>query len=87
MYRRSPSRSGRFSSRPACDHTSERYKELEPYCGAVVHDRVVDEGDIITAGGVSSAIDAGLYLVQKWAGADARTRIATQRDYPYRLNP
>ena len=61
-------------------------KELEPYCGTVVHDRVVDEGDTITAGGVSSAIDAGLHVVQRLAGADARTRIATQMDYPYRWN-
>ena len=63
------------------------YQELEPYCGTVVHDRVVDDGDIITAGGVSSAIDLGLYLVEKLVGADARTRIATQMDYPYRWNP
>ena len=70
----------------ATTHPSAR-KELEPYCRAVVHDRVVDEGDIITAGGVSSAIDAGLYLVEKLAGADARDQIASQMDYPYRWNP
>jgi transcriptional regulator GlxA family with amidase domain len=59
-------------------------RELEPYCGTVVRERVVDEGDVITAGGVSSSIDAGLHLVQKLAGADARDRIASQMDYPYR---
>jgi cyclohexyl-isocyanide hydratase len=59
-------------------------KELEPYCRTVVRERIVDEGAIITAGGVSSAIDAGLHLVQRLAGADARTRIAAQMDYPYR---
>ena len=63
------------------------YKELEPYCGVVVHERVVDEGDIITARGVSSAIDLGLHLVQRLAGADAHDRIATRMDYPYRWNP
>jgi len=62
------------------------YKELEPYCGAVVQERVVDEGDIITSGGSSSAIDTGLHLVQRLAGADARARIATQMDYPYQWN-
>ena len=61
-------------------------KELEQYCRAAVPDRVVDEGDIITAGGVSSAIDAGLHLVQRLAGPDARVRIATQMDYPYKWN-
>jgi cyclohexyl-isocyanide hydratase len=47
---------------------------------------VVDEGDVVTAGGVSSAIDAGLHIVQKLAGAEARARIAAQMDYPYRWN-
>ncbi len=61
-------------------------KELEPYCGTVVRERVVDEGDVITAGGVACAIDAGLHLVQKLAGAEARARIAAEMDYPYRWN-
>jgi transcriptional regulator GlxA family with amidase domain len=60
------------------------YKELAPYCESVVQDRVVDEGDIVTAGGVSSAIDAGLHIVQRVAGSEARERIAAQMDYPYR---
>ncbi len=59
------------------------YTELQAYCRSVVHDRVVDEGDIVTAGGVLSAIDAGLHIVQKLAGAEARSRIAAQMDYPY----
>jgi len=63
------------------------FKELEPYCREVVRDRVVDEGDIITAGGVSSALDLGLSVVERLAGPDARTRIAAQMDYPYRWNP
>lgn len=59
------------------------FKELEPYCRSVVDDRVVDEGEVITARGVSSAIDAGLHVVQRLAGADARARVAAQMDYPY----
>lgn len=59
------------------------YKELEPYCEHVIPARIVDEGDVVTAGGVSSAIDAGLHLVQKLAGVEARRRITTQMDYPY----
>jgi cyclohexyl-isocyanide hydratase len=60
--------------------------ELEPYCREVLHERVVDEGEVITAGGVSSAIDAGLHVVERLAGPDARVRIAAQMDYPYRWN-
>ena len=74
---------GFLRGRRATTHPSA-YKELEPYCGVVVRERVVDEGDIITARGVSSSIDMGLHLVQRLAGADARDRIATQMDYPYR---
>ncbi len=77
---------GFLRGRRATTHPSA-YQELKPYCGAVVHDRVVDEGDVVTAGGVSSSIDLGLYLVEKWAGPDARMQIATQMDYPYRWNP
>jgi cyclohexyl-isocyanide hydratase len=76
---------GFLQGRRATTHPSA-YKELEPYCGRVVRERVVDEGDIITARGVSSAIDMGLHLVQRLAGPEARDRVATQMDYPYRWN-
>ena len=76
---------GFLHGRRATTHPNA-YKELEPYCATVVRDRVVDEGDVITARGVSSAIDAGLHLVQRLAGAEARDRIAAQMDYPYRWN-
>jgi transcriptional regulator GlxA family with amidase domain len=59
------------------------YKELEPYCAAVVQQRIVDEGGIITGGGVSTSIDLGLHVVQRLVGADARARMAKQMDYPY----
>lgn len=74
---------GFLRGRRATTHPNA-YKELEAYCGSVIQDRVVDDGDIITARGVSSAIDAGLHIVKRFAGAQARARIAAQMDYPYR---
>lgn len=74
---------GLLQGRRATTHPSA-YKALEPHCAAVVHERIVDEGDIVTAGGVSSSIDLGLHLVQRWAGTEARDRVAAQMDYPYR---
>jgi len=59
------------------------FDELRPYCEQVVDERIVDEGDVITARGVTSAIDLGLYLCEKVAGSEVRERIATQMDYPY----
>ncbi len=60
------------------------FDELAPYCAKVVDQRIVDQGDVVTARGVTSAIDLGLYLVERLAGEAARARIAKQMDYPYR---
>jgi cyclohexyl-isocyanide hydratase len=59
------------------------FDELKPYCAAVMDQRVVDEGEIVTARGVTSSIDLGLHLVERLAGRKARVAIAKQMDYPY----
>jgi cyclohexyl-isocyanide hydratase len=38
---------------------------------------------VITARGVTSSIDAGLFVVRRLKGEDARLKIARQMDYPY----
>lgn len=73
---------GFLRGRRATTHPNA-YDELTPYCDDVVRQRIVDEGSIVTAGGVASSIDAGLHVVQKLAGPEARARIARQMDYPY----
>lgn len=77
---------GFLKGRRATTHPGA-YEELRPYCAAVIEERVVDEGDIVTAGGVTAGIDLGLYLVERFAGAEARTRVARQMDYPYTWRP
>ena len=58
------------------------YDLLRPYCREVVTDRrIVDEDGVVTAGGVSSSLDLGLYLVEKFWGAAARQKIAAQMEY------
>lgn len=74
---------GFLRGRRATTHPSA-LKELEPYCAAVVAQRIVDEGEVITAGGVTASIDLGLHVVERLGGADTRARIARQMDYPYR---
>lgn len=54
---------------------------LNHFAGEVSADRIVDEGQVITAGGVTSSIDLGLYLCEKIAGKDAREKIQAQMDY------
>lgn len=57
------------------------FAELRPYCREVVDERIVDEGAVITARGVTSSIDLGLYLVERLAGAEVATKIRRQMDY------
>ncbi len=55
---------------------------LRPLCREVVRDRrIVDEGRVVTAGGVSSSLDLGLYLVERHWGVAARDTIARQMEY------
>ncbi|HLO80008.1 MAG TPA: DJ-1/PfpI family protein [Chitinophagaceae bacterium] len=57
------------------------YENLKPYCREVSEERIVEDGDVITAGAVSASLDLGLYLCQKWAGEDARNEIRKKMDY------
>jgi transcriptional regulator GlxA family with amidase domain len=59
------------------------FEDLRPYCAHVVDKRVVDEGNIVTARGVTSSIDLGLYLCGKFAGYEVRERIRKQMDYQH----
>lgn len=59
----------------------QEYETLKKYCREVVPDRIVEDGNIITAGAVSSSIDLGLYLCEKWAGAKATEEIRKRMDY------
>ena len=57
------------------------YETLAPYCTEVMEERIVEDGEVITAGAVSSSIDLGLYLCEKWAGAGAREAIRKKMAY------
>lgn len=49
----------------------------------VVKARVVDDGDLITAGGVSSGIDLGLWLTERLAGSELSQRVREYLEYPH----
>jgi cyclohexyl-isocyanide hydratase len=59
----------------------QEYETLKPYCGEVVQERIVEDRQVITAGAVSSSLDLGLYLCQKWAGQEAAAEIRKRMDY------
>ena len=57
------------------------YETLRPYCAEVVKERLVVDGNVVTAGAVSSSLDLGLYLCEKWVGMEAREVIQQRMDY------
>ena len=74
-------RAGYLKDKRATTH-HRAYDLLRPYCREVATDqRIVDEGQVVTAGGVSSSLDLGLYLVERFWGAAAREKIAAQMEY------
>ncbi len=69
-----------LKGKKATTHPSE-LDHLRRYCSSVVRERIVEDGDVITAGGVTSSIDMGLYLCEKLAGSDVKEQIRLQMDY------
>ncbi len=63
---------GLLRGRPATTHWSalDLLVELDPSIEARPDDRFVDDGDLITAAGVSAGIDMALHLVDRLAGTD-----------------
>jgi transcriptional regulator GlxA family with amidase domain len=57
------------------------FETLAPFVLEVIRERVVEDGELITAGGVSSSLDLGLYLVHKIAGPEVMEEIRAQMEY------
>ncbi|OKP82503.1 thiamine biosynthesis protein ThiJ [Paenibacillus helianthi] len=73
---------GFLQDRWATTHPSA-YELLEPYCEQTVKTRIVQDGKVITGGGVSASIDLGLYIMSLLAGEAAMLAVKKQIDYPY----
>jgi cyclohexyl-isocyanide hydratase len=70
---------GRLRNKRATTHRSAM-NELERFGAAASSERVVDEGQLVTAGGVTAGIDLGLHLVRRLAGDAAYEKIASQME-------
>jgi transcriptional regulator GlxA family with amidase domain len=70
---------GVLDSRPATTHRSA-IGALAEYT-ETVDARVVDDGDVITAGGVTSGIDLALHLLDREFGEDVADEVATILEY------
>ncbi len=71
---------GFLKEKSATTHFSE-YDTLKPYCKKVLKQKIVEDGNIITAGAVSSSIDLGLYLCEKWVDKKAAFEIRKRMNY------
>lgn len=73
---------GLIGERPATTH--HQYWDELAGMGADVRrgERVVDDGDLVTSGGITSGLFLGLHLVERLLGADARRQVETEIELP-----
>lgn len=61
--------------------------EFRPLVGEAIDQRVVDDGDVITAGALTSGLDLGLHLVGRFLGDKiARSAMASLEYPPFAVN-
>jgi transcriptional regulator GlxA family with amidase domain len=74
---------GLLDGRPAVTHRSA-IDELRRSEAEVVDARVVDDGDVLTAGGVTSGIDLALHILERELGEDVATKVAREMEHERR---
>jgi transcriptional regulator GlxA family with amidase domain len=76
-------RTGLLDGRRATTHYSrlDELREQHPEVHVVDGQRVVDEGNVITAGGVTAGIDLGLHLVERWFGTELAAQVIEVMEY------
>ena len=72
---------GLTRGRPAVTH-HDAIDDLRAAGAEVVEARVVDDGDLVTAGGVTSGIDMALWLVERHYGAELADAVAAEIEHP-----
>jgi transcriptional regulator GlxA family with amidase domain len=60
------------------------YDELRAYGVNVIDARVVDDGDLVTAGALSAGMDLGLWLTERELGPQRAAEVAASIDFPLR---
>jgi transcriptional regulator GlxA family with amidase domain len=75
--------SGLMAGRPAVTFAAAM-DDLSQFGAQVINARVVDDGDIISAAGVTSGIDLGLWLIERFAGAEIACAVEAHMAYERR---
>ncbi|ELZ79156.1 DJ-1/PfpI family protein [Haloferax volcanii] len=79
-------RAGILDGRPAVTHGGA-LSDLRQTAAEVVEARVVDDGDVLTAGGVTSGLDLSLHVVEREFGAEIADAVSTEIEYERRTKP
>ena len=74
---------GLLRGRPCTTH-HRAVADLESAGGKYVAARVVDDGDLVSAGGVTSGLDLALRLVERYAGAATAATVERALEYERR---
>jgi transcriptional regulator GlxA family with amidase domain len=77
------SAAGLTSGRPAITHHLA-VDDLRAAGAEVIQARVVDDGDLVSAGGITSGLDLGLWLVERFCGAPMAARVEASIEYERR---
>ncbi|MEU8778934.1 DJ-1/PfpI family protein [Streptomyces sp. NPDC048606] len=77
------SAAGLTGNRPCTTHHKAR-PDLGAQGGLVKNARVVDDGDLVTAGGITSGLELALWLVRRELGADAALGVEAMLEYEAR---
>lgn len=77
------SAAGITRGRPAVTH-HDAIDDLREQGAEVIEERVVDDGDLLTAGGVTSGIDLALWIVERELGAEAAAAVAREMEHERR---
>ncbi|RKT55453.1 DJ-1/PfpI family protein [Saccharothrix australiensis] len=77
------SAAGLTRGRPATTHSGAK-ADLAAQGATVVDARVVDDGTLVTGGGITSGLDVSLWLVERFLGAKSAQRVETVLEYERR---
>ncbi|MEO6796307.1 MAG: DJ-1/PfpI family protein [Candidatus Dormibacter sp.] len=72
---------GLSKGRPAVTHRSA-LRDLRASGATVMERRVVDDGDLMSAGGVTSGIDLALWIVEREFGAVIADQVTEEMEFP-----
>jgi transcriptional regulator GlxA family with amidase domain len=71
---------GLLRGRPAITHHGA-IEDLRSAGAEIIDERVVDDGQLITAGGVTSGLDLAFWLVERFAGSEVAAEVAREMEY------